>query len=161
MAVLAPPRAPDNGAVDPPAPAPEDGGRGDAWATLVVTENDIEAHLLTGRLAEVAIEARLLKDRSAPGAWLHGGSDPWAPVTVLVRQLQLQDARIVLAELALTAAPAERVVPSPRRWRGPILWWTGAVALGILFTGLGLAQAANDLGRCNGGATCAPDPRRP
>jgi len=160
LPLLAPPRSPDIGAVDPPA-ATDGGGRGDGWATLAIAANDIEAHLLTGRLAEAAIESRLVKDRSAPGAWLHGGSNPWAPVTVLVRRLQLQDARIVMAELAFAGPSAERPDTSAAQWRGSVTWWIGAVALGLAFTALGLVQAANELARCNGVAACVAEARRP
>lgn len=126
------------------------GGGGSGWVPLLRANHDIEAHLLIGRLAEAGVEATSLKDRHAPGAWLHGGSNPWAPATILVRRFQLEDARIVLAELAF-AAPA--VVPQagaegPRCWRGPLVWWAAAIGLGLLFTGLGLMQTANEVERC-------------
>lgn len=84
----------------PGAPAGGDGGGGSGWTRLAVASNDIEAHLLEGCLLEAGIETRTVKDRTAPGAWLMGGSNPWAPVEVHVRRFQLDDARLVLLEVA-------------------------------------------------------------
>jgi hypothetical protein len=129
--------------VDAPPPSIEamrDGG-GSGWVSLIVAHDDIDAALLSGRLAEAGVESRLVKDRSGPGAWLYGGSDPWAPVTVMVRKYQLEDARIVLAEVAMAGPEAARV-------RGPnvgtsMKWWLVALGLGILLTGLALARTAD------------------
>ena len=139
---------------DPPS---ERGGGGSGWVALLRAPNDIDAHLLTGRLAESGIETTCLKDRSAPGAWLHGGSDPWAPVTILVRKIQLQDARLVLAELAYERPAVDPAVETGNRsrWRGPLVWWAAAVGLGLLFTALGLVQAANDMDQCSKPAACS------
>jgi hypothetical protein len=124
---------------------------------LLRAPNDIDAHLLTGRLAEAGIETTCLKDRSAPGAWLHGGSDPWAPVTILVRKIQLEDARLLLAELAYErpAVDPDGETTGGSRWRGPLAWWVAAVGLGLLFTALGLVQAANDMDQCSRPAACS------
>ncbi len=80
----------------PPAGTRSGGGGGSGWIQLVKAADDIEAHLLAGRLAEAGIEVQTLPDRAAPGAWLYGGSNPWAPVRVLVRRRQLEEARLVL-----------------------------------------------------------------
>lgn len=137
-------------------PDEERGGGGSGWVALLRSPNDIEAHLLIGRLAEAGVETTSLQDRGAPGAWLHGSSNPWAPVTILVRKIQLDDARLVLAELAFESPAAEISNESPNsRWRGPIVWWAAAIGLGLLFTGLGLVQAANDIERCSDPRACA------
>ncbi len=135
----------------PPASGVEGGGGGGAgWVQLVRAANDIEAHLLAGRLNEADIEVQVLKDRSAPGAWLYGGSNPWAPAVVMVRKLQLAEARLVLAEISFEAPAAD---PSPasstRNWRTPLLWWSLALGLGALMTGVGLARTPGTLSRCD------------
>lgn len=142
----------------PPDVYAYEGGGGSGWVTLTRAANDIEAHLVTGRLSEAGVEATTLKDRSASGAWLHGGSDPWAPVLVLVRKLQLDDALLVLAEVAFEgpALTGERSALGPvdKEWRRPATFWAIAIGLGLLFTALGLAQTAENLKRC-GSVSCS------
>lgn len=126
------------------------GGGGSGWVTLATAANDIEAHLLAGRLGEAGVEAQVMKDRSAPGAWLYGGSNPWAPAVVLVRQLQLDDARFVLAEISFEAPAATRTMGVLRRdWRTPVLWWSLALGLGVLMTGIGLSRTEAALRHCD------------
>ena len=133
----------------PPALEEERGG-GSEWIELVKTPNDIEAHLLTGRLSEAGVETRTVKDRSGPGAWLLGGSDPWAPVTILVPRLQHEDARIVMAEISLEGPPAQRrpVLSPPQARRRAAVWWLSALILGILFTSIALLRTGTALGSC-------------
>jgi hypothetical protein len=141
---------------DPPAAPDEDwGGGGGGWVVLLKAPNDIEAHLLIGRLNEAGVETTFVPDRGSPGAWLHVGSNPWAPVTVLVRRIQLEDARVVLAELAYESPPAPGLAAPRSPWRGPLVWWAAAIGLGILFTGLGLMQAAHDIDQCSNPQACA------
>lgn len=110
--------------------------------------DDIDAHLLTGRLTEAGVETTTVKERDRPGSWTLGGSDPWAPVTILVRKFQLDDARLVLAEVAFdapTVDPGGRLASDGRgHWA---LWWGIALTLGIAFSALGLAQAKEDMDR--------------
>lgn len=87
----------------PPSP-PEDDGGGSAWVKLIAAANDIDAHLVGGRLAESGVECRFVKDTTDLAAWLYGGANPWAPVTVMVRRLDLDAARQVLAQIALDEA---------------------------------------------------------
>jgi hypothetical protein len=120
---------------------------------LLRAPNDIEAHLLIGRLGEAGVEARLLRDRGAPGTWLYGGSNPWAPVSVMVRQRQLEDARMVLAEVSFEAPDHEpdATAGGPGSdWRVPVVWWATALTLGLLVTGAALAQVADaTFARCH------------
>lgn len=135
----------------------EDWGGGSGWVTLIRASNDIDAHLLGGRLTEEGIEYQLVKDRSGPGAWLYGGSNPWAPVNVMVRKIQFEDARIVLAEASMQAPAADRPRTVSRR-RSPLsyrlVWWALALALGALFTGISLTQTARYMQTCHS-ASCA------
>ena len=140
----------------PPASVWKDGG-GSGWVELIRARGDIDAHLLVGRLAEAGVETRTFTDRSAPWTWMHAGSDPWAPVSILVRRLQLDDARLVLAEISyeLPAAPPP-VTRESSRWKGPVLWWSLALALGAIFTGIALIQTVTLMDRCAEGACAQP-----
>jgi Putative prokaryotic signal transducing protein len=130
-------------------------GGGGEWIELVKVENDIEAHLLTGRLEEAGVDTRTVKDRTAPGAWLYGGSNPWAPVAILVHRLQLQDARLVMAEVSLQAPAAVQVPPSrPQVRRRALLWWVAAILLGLIFTALALMRTDAALDSCQERRAC-------
>jgi hypothetical protein len=130
------------------AERPRDGG-GSEWVELIRARHDIDAHLLVGRLQEAGVETRTMKDRAAPGAWLYGGSNPWAPVTVLVQKFQLEDARIVLAEISFDAPAADAASSQPQR---PLsfatVWWITALLLGIALTVLALGQIARSESMC-------------
>ncbi len=144
-ATLARPRA--SGGGTPPPLDPEDGGGGggSGWVRLLRAPNDIEGHLLAGRLHEAGVEARIVREKGAPSAWLYGASKPWAPVVVMVRRRQLEDARIVLAEVSFEAPDHVRevAVDDAADWRVPLVWWATAIALGVLVTGAALAQVAD------------------
>ena len=133
------------GSPPPPVLTSERGGGSD-WVLLLSANNDIDAHLLEGRLNEAGIEVRAIKDRSGP-SWLLGGSDPWAPVAIWVRRFQYEDSRIVLAELSYNA-PDNIPEPTSRPGWAPVTWWAVAIALGLLFTGIGLARSADYIDRC-------------
>ena len=132
-----------SGNVDRPPTSDEGRGGGSGWVELTIARDDIDAHLLIGRLEEGGIETRTLKDRTMPGAWLYGGSNPWAPVAVLVRAFELEQARLVLAELAFASDAVEPKRPpsTAARRRGATVWWAAAIVLGLTFTALIVAQA--------------------
>lgn len=140
--------------IDAPAPPVDhDRGGGDSeWVQLFRAAHDIEAHLLGGRLGEAGIESQWIKDRSGP-SWLIGGSDPWAPVTIMVRRYDLIPARIVLAEIAYDAPAADTTEaaadPSRMTWKRALIWWALALGLGILFTGTALMRTADTLESCD------------
>ncbi|MFN2388404.1 MAG: DUF2007 domain-containing protein [Actinomycetota bacterium] len=137
----------------PPPVRPARGGGGSGWVELIVAKHEIDAHLLAGRLSEAGIEVRTLKDPSSP-AWLYGGSNPWAPVPILVRRVQLEDARIVLAEISYYDPAASEDAPA-RRGVSPYLWWGLALGLGVLLTATGLAQAQRSLDVCELPVLCS------
>ena len=136
----------------PPPVATTEHGGGSDWVLLLSAKNDIDAHLLEGRLNEAGIEVRAIKDRSGP-SWLLGGSDPWAPVALWVQRFQYDDSRIVLAELSFNA-PEEPRTRSERPGWAPVTWWAVAIALGLLFTGIGLARSADYIDRCGFSVSC-------
>ncbi len=134
----------------PPATSTPTGGSS-RWVRLCRAANDIEAHLLVGRLTEAGIESRTITD-PAPGAWLFGGAHPWAPVTVFVLKIQLEDAHIALAEAAFHAPAA--VTRATRGPRLPLRWWATAVAMGLVLSGVALAQVASSLEACRVPVLC-------
>ncbi|HEX3327154.1 MAG TPA: hypothetical protein VHV50_09170 [Actinomycetota bacterium] len=124
----------------PPPPIEERGGDSE-WTQLTRAQGDIDAHLLVGRLNEGGVETRSVKDRQAMGSWIYAGSNPWAPVTIFVRRFQLDDARLILMEISLQTDG--QGFGGQRRGRAslsPVLWWATALALGVLFTALAVAQ---------------------
>ena len=134
-------------AIDLPPPGVYDlergGSGGSGWVVLIKARHDIDAHLLAGRLTEAGIESRSMKDVSAPGAWMFGGSNPWAPVSVLVKKLDLDEARVVLAEISFEGPSADRLAARDheRHPAFPVLWWITALLLGAALSVLALSQA--------------------
>lgn len=138
------------------------GGRGDSgWVVLIKARHDIDAHLLSGRLAEAGIETRTMKDIAAPGAWLYGGSNPWAPVSVLVKKFDLDDARVVLAEISYEGPTADQLAApgAERHEEFAVVWWITAVLLGAALSVLVLSQVTrwSDI-RCQLPALCEQTP---
>lgn len=134
-------------AIDLPPPDVYDlehgGSGGSEWVVLIKARHDIDAHLLGGRLTEAGIESRTMKDVSAPGAWMFGGSNPWAPVSILVKKLDLDEARVVLAEISFEGPSADRLAARDDELHPafPVLWWITALLLGAALSVLALSQA--------------------
>jgi hypothetical protein len=127
--------------LDLPPPPEEERGGGSGWTELTRARNDIDAHLLVGRLQEGGIETRTVKDRQSLGAWIYAGSNPWAPVMILVRRFQLDDARLILMEISLDAPRAfQPRISHVSRGRSSVIWWATALLLGLLFSVLAVAQ---------------------
>ncbi|HVM34249.1 MAG TPA: DUF2007 domain-containing protein [Actinomycetota bacterium] len=145
----------------PPGAAPWADG-GSEWVRLTRAANDIDAHLLTGRLGEAGVETRFVKDTGAPGSWLYGGSNPWAPVTILVRRFQIDDARVVLAEIAYESPALDPHVAGAAAPHFPLRWWVAALTLGVLFSAGGLVRVARIIearhGRCTVPLVCRSAP---
>jgi hypothetical protein len=130
----------------PPPTTTSGGGGGSRWVPLCTAGGDIEAHLLVGRLQQANIDTRCVRDRAAPGAWLYGGMNPWARVTVYVLSYQLDDARIALAEVAFAGPDAGRSAMPPRDLS--LKWLATAVLLGLVLSVLALAQLTGFGGAC-------------
>ena len=140
----------------PPAAVGLGYGGGSDWVQLWIAQNDIDAHLLEGRLHQEGIETRSIKDRTS-AVWMFGGSDPWAPVAIWVRRFQFQDSRIVLAELSFEGPDAVRDESASNGWSS-VAWWAAALALGLFFTGVGLMRSMDHLERCGLKLTCEERP---
>jgi Putative prokaryotic signal transducing protein len=137
------------------------GSGGSGWTVLIKARHDIDAHLLSGRLAEAGIESRALKDVSAPGAWMYGGSNPWAPVSILVKKLDLDDARVVLAEISYEGPTADQLATqaSERHRSFPVVWWVTAILLGAALSVLVVSQVTRWSGMpCQLPALCEGSP---
>ena len=133
--------------LDPPPPHFDDlfgGSGGSGWVVLIKARHDIDAHLLTGRLAEAGIDTRTMPDVGAPGAWMYGGSNPWAPVSVLVKKHDLDDAKLVLAEISYEGPTADELAAQVAERHGSfaVVWWVTAVLLGAALSVLVLSQVA-------------------
>jgi hypothetical protein len=91
-------RSPRAGSPDPPERRDGAGGGGD-WTLLTTAGNQVEAHLIVGRLAEEQIETVLDASNPMPGAWLHPFGNPLSPVRVFVRRRDLGRASLLLHEV--------------------------------------------------------------
>lgn len=144
--------------IAPPDIVEHDGGGDRGWVELTTARNDIDAHLLTGRLAQLGIETRRVRDRSNQ-AWLYGGANPWGPVTVLVPRYQFEDARIALAELSFAAPAVEPPVARSTSRRQVVVFWSIAIILGTALSVIGLMRSADYLQYLEGCASsqgCGP-----
>ena len=144
---------------EPPPPALERGGGDSEWVELTTAGGDIDAHLVAGVLHEAGIETRRVTDRGVPGAWLYGGSNPWAPVHVLVRRHERDAAGLVLAELAWDAPAREPSRPHGHGARTFLVWWIVALVAGASLTAIALARTAGSIGRCDLPLICAEQTR--
>jgi hypothetical protein len=124
----------------PPVDVETGGGGGGDWVALVRARNEIDAHLLVGRLEEASVATRTISDRRSPGAWLFGGAHPWAPVVVLVRRIQLEEARLVLARIFGDASELPPRDAAGLDAGAALRWWIAALALGLLLTATALGQ---------------------
>ncbi len=143
----------------PPHDEIDELGGGSGWVALARARDDIDAHLMTGRLNAAGVETSSVKE-FGDGAWLHGGWDPRSPVTIMVKKLQFDDARLVMAEISFDAPAAEPWKRSDRpRWIVPMAWWMAALALGLILTTLSFVGAASsEIGdRCEIPIICARD----
>ena len=102
-----------------------------------------------------------MKDVKAPGAWMYGGSNPWAPVAILVRKVDLDDARLVLAEISYEGPTADQLAAqaTERQRSFPVVWWVTALLLGAALSVLVVSQVTrfSDSG-CQLPALCGQNP---
>ena len=68
----------------------------EGWARVAVAANEYQAHLIRGALEDEGIKVVLDPFASGAGAYLHAGSDPTAPVRILVPSGQSEGATDVI-----------------------------------------------------------------
>jgi hypothetical protein len=100
----------------------------ETWEPLTTANDDIDAQLLVGLLAEADIPTRVVKNRSGYGDYLYGGSNPWAPVAVHVPATRLAEARRALEEARFESGEGAAVDPEAAS-AGHWLQW---IAVGIV-----------------------------
>ena len=137
----------------PPLIERDGSGGGSEWVELVRAKDDIDAHLVSGLLTEAGIESRHVRDNRAP-VWLGTGALEGS-LRVMVRKIDFEDARLLLAETALEAPSYERD-ERPRREPpgGRTFWWVIAIAVGILIAILITLQALDPTIACQLPALC-------
>lgn len=119
----------------------------------MTARDDIDAHLVSGLLTNAGIESMHVHDARA-SVWLYGGADPHSPVRVMVQRLYVDDARLVLAEQALDAAPYDPTAATTRedgrdaRPKRSVLWLTTAIALGAILVALIFVQLVRPIIPC-------------
>ena len=68
----------------------------EGWSRVAVAANEYQAHLIRGALEDEGIKVVLDPFASGAGAYLHAGSDPTAPVRILVPSEQYEAASDVI-----------------------------------------------------------------
>jgi hypothetical protein len=71
------------------------------WRVIERAGNEIDARLIAGHLQDAGIKVVLEKDNSGYGDYLYGGSNPNAPVSLLVPETQWDAATAVLDEVSV------------------------------------------------------------
>jgi hypothetical protein len=106
------------------------------WQPLTVAADDIDSHLLAGRLEEEGVPVLFARDVSGYGDYLFGGANPHAPVHIMVPKDLLSEARRVVESVGLPEDdPME--VPTLAAGSGfPWRWAIAVVLLGLLLLGL-------------------------
>jgi hypothetical protein len=115
------------------------GGGGGGWALLTTARNHVIAHLISGRLAQEAIEVMLDTSNPALGAWMKPFGDPMAPVRIFVRRRDLDRAAFVLHEV--DHRPPDADAPASPAMRAVWCVLFGSVAAALLLEIVGLMSA--------------------
>ncbi|MEO7804808.1 MAG: hypothetical protein ABIS18_10980 [Actinomycetota bacterium] len=118
-----------SGKNEPPLePHGGDSGGNGRWQLLTVAKDGFVAHLLEGRLLAEGVEVVLDTSNPAPGAFLKPFGDPLAPVKVLVRSHDFDQATLILHDV--DHQPPDPFATGSRRIR--MLWIaTVAAILGV------------------------------
>ena len=130
---------------------PREGSRDEVdWLPLTVAADDIDSHLLAGRLEEEGVPVLFARDVSGYGDYLFGGANPHAPVHIMVPKDRLEEARRVVESVGHPAVDEEggwgNLSPSaddgldvPTLAAGkrfPWRWVIAVILLGLLLLGL-------------------------
>ena len=132
------------------------GGPSD-WVKVAVAGNEYEAHLMAGRLEEEGIKVVLDPYATGVAAYLQAGSDPNAPVRILVPWDREDDAVEVLAVIdaeSSVAGAEETTVEEPggpndvfaeRRAGVPFMVLVVAAVVVAIILGLSVSDGLLDL----------------
>lgn len=117
------------------------------WAKLMVAADDIEAHLIVGRLAEAGIDFLVEPDRTGYGDYLMAGHNPHAPVVIHVDADRLREAELALEEGSDTVGsdlPAQGFEDAPLAAPSGagVRWWIAVALLAVIVMGFLLGSAA-------------------
>ena len=126
------------------------------WVVLLVAADDIDAQLVAGRLAEEDIPTFLDKDRTGYGDYLLGGSNPHAPVTVLVPEEHLAEALELVSgdepsppETGTFDEPGDVEILAARSTAFGVLralrWWVAVLVIGVMIVFLLESNPLDDL----------------
>jgi hypothetical protein len=125
------------------------------WVVLLVAADDIDAQLVAGRLAEDDIPSFLDKDRTGYGDYLLGGSNPHAPVTVLVPEEHLAEALELVSggeqerEGEFPDEPGDVEILAERSTAFGVLrtlrWWVAVLVIGVMIVFLLESNPLDDL----------------
>ena len=84
----------------------------DGWISVATAANEYQAHLIRGALEDEGIKVVLEAFATGAGAYLHAGSDPTAPVRMLVPRDQEDEAKGVLVALDAEVGTVEPDLPA-------------------------------------------------
>lgn len=125
---------------DRPPPTDRDqgrGGGGGGWALLCTTADLYEAQIIRGALEQGGIVAIMIEPVQVIGAWMLPAGHERTPQRILVRQGDLEAARLLLMDADADAElpdPAERAADVAQRVRRAdrIVRWAVAIAVGAV-----------------------------
>ena len=83
----------------------------DGWISVATAANEYQAHLIRGALEDEGIKVVLEAFATGAGAYLHAGSDPTAPVRILVPRDSEDEANGVLVALDAEVGTVEPDLP--------------------------------------------------
>jgi hypothetical protein len=105
----------------------------DEWALVFSARDDVEAHLVAGRLRDAGIEPLLRRSTSGIGDYLLAGANPRAPVDILVSEDDVVRARRELAGLDIHYdVPDPEGEPALSWFRLPTVRWAMAAVAAVI-----------------------------
>jgi hypothetical protein len=118
------------------------------WVKVAVATDDIEAHLIAGRLEGAGIDVLMEPDRTGLGDYLMGGHNPRAPVWIFVPEIAAEEAALTLEGDANLqddgpVTVAERSDPPLAAPSGrPVTWWIAVAIIAVILLGFFLGDSA-------------------
>ena len=105
----------------------------DGWVLVFSARDDVEAHLVAGRLRDAGIEPLLRRSTSGIADYLLAGANPRAPVDILVADEDEARARGELAGLDIHYdVPDQEGEPALSLLRLPAMRWAMAAVAAVI-----------------------------